>query len=184
FGPSSSPQGARFPVASNDQGYPRGPAGSLSGNAPSSAVPSVNGQGSPFRPTGSANQYTPSTNSFGLPKPNSAAGPVSGSNTQGPFGSQRLSSAMTDAGYEYNRPGSQGSQAGPSQGTQGGFGPIGQNRPGVSGVQPSVGSVGQNRPGQASPQSSFGTSGQDKPGQTFGGPRQPPSFSPEEGYRY
>ncbi|CAB3255816.1 unnamed protein product [Arctia plantaginis] len=81
----------------------------------------------------------------------------------------------------------------PTQSTnQPSFGSTGQQQPDQKGFPSGSGTLGPKRPGQAGYQSPFTSSRQDRPGQfgkgkpteDFNGPRQPPSFTPEEGYKY
>lgn len=94
---------------------------------------------------------------------------------------------MSAQGYQYNRPGSQGSGA-PSFTSggyrlQGGLNVQGSQRggPGSQSGFPGQGQIGS-RPGTQAQGDFQGTQGPQGP--AFGGPRQPPSFSEEEGYKY
>ncbi|XP_047536190.1 pupal cuticle protein 36-like isoform X1 [Vanessa atalanta] len=141
---------------------------------------------------------------------NTQYGPSAGSNTasgqsisyNGNQNSQ--SSSPVGRGPQYQQNGNQaGSNVGTSQGTQAQFASGNKFASGASGSAGSAGSAIQapyqyNRPGQSfetKPQSPFnnagsrGTNGvanQDNQRgiDQFGGPRQPPSFSPQEGYKY
>lgn len=93
---------------------------------------------------------------------------------------------MSAQGYQYNRPGSQGSgapsfntSAGPrAQGGLNGQGSLGSQN-GFTG-QGQIGS----RPGTQAGAQGSQQGAQGSQGPAFGGPRQPPSFSEEEGYKY
>lgn len=122
-----------------------------------------NGQasfGSSAKPNSAFSPSTGSQPSFGPSSNGFARSQVSGPNGQGFSRSQGqapVASSMPDAGYEYNRP------SGNSQ-----FGASPQNG---------------NAPFGGQSQNAFKSADQGIPGQ-FGGPRAPPSFSEEEGYKY
>lgn len=93
---------------------------------------------------------------------------------------------MSGQGYQYNRPGSQGSGAPSFNNSAGPRAQGGLNGQGSSGSQNNFAGQGQtgSRPGpQAGSQGGFQRA-QGSQGSAFGGPRQPPSFSEEEGYKY
>ncbi|XP_063385628.1 pupal cuticle protein 36-like [Cydia fagiglandana] len=160
---------------------------------------------------GSGSQPNRGPSNFGQNRPSNQ--PSQGSPAQrGPQGPQgpRAQGNTPQDGYEYNRPqnafnaGSQSRPQGPnasrpqaafpgssSQG-QPGF-PGASSQTGFPGVQGQGAFPGSNRPAAQGPQGFPGSQAPRGQGQqpqrpsnqeTFGGPRQPPSFSPEEGYKY
>lgn len=91
---------------------------------------------------------------------------------------------MPAQGYQYNRPGSQGASA-PSFNTSAGPRPQGGvNGQGSSGSQNDFNGQVGSRPGTQAGAQGGRQGAQKSEGPAFGSPRQPPSFSEQEGYKY
>lgn len=186
--------------------------GKLSNQGPVNQYRFKNGGSQPFRPQASFPRSNSANTGYPSSPVQGPFGPSSGSNTGslGPLG-PKTSSSQGSFGLS---PSSFNPSAGSSgQGSfgsvlgQGSFGPSGSI--GQSSFGPSSGAFGTgrpqgsvpstytkgampesgysyNRPGSqsgAGPQGNVNAPGS-RPGQNFGSPRQPPSFSEEEGYKY
>ncbi|XP_041985056.1 trithorax group protein osa-like [Aricia agestis] len=155
-------------------------------NSASPIRPQQSGQNRPtsFGPSGqdAPNQSQNRPSSFGLSAGNA---PSQSQNKPSSFGP----SAGNAPSQNQNRPSSFGPSSAPSQGQNrpSSFGPSAQNAP-----EQTLAQGYQYGPGQSNQPQRPGSSGQGSgtpgatrvPGSEFGGPRQPPSFSEEEGYKY
>ncbi|KAI5640174.1 insect cuticle protein domain-containing protein [Phthorimaea operculella] len=168
-------QGAAFPRPAAPSG-PTGPSqGSFGAQTynkpaqPSGARPQFN-QGptstapASIRPSGSA----PSRPQYNKAAQSGSQGASAGFPSQGGF-SQAGKMQDSAEGYQYNRPGQQA--------------PRGQARP-QGGSQPAFGQAPQQRPSSAGFPAAQGNKGFQGQGQTFEGPKQPASFSEQDGYKY
>ncbi|XP_046970552.1 pupal cuticle protein 36-like [Vanessa cardui] len=202
---STSNQGQAYQAPSGSQGSSFGSQQGSQYKPESQPIGSAgsSGQGTRYQSNQNAFNAGPSSNGQ-----NTQYGPSSGSNTGSGQstsynGNQNSQSSPVGRVPQYQQNGNQpGSNAAPSQGTQAQFPSGNKFASGASGPAGSAGSAIQapyqyNRPGQSfetQPQSSFNAGSQGTNGRgnqdnqrgidQFGGPRQPPSFSPQEGYKY